>query len=84
MRRLGRDMRERRARDRRLGRDFAEENLTAGGRSGPIEGFGRSDMDREIIEGGDRRRMGADMAFDGRITPENYARRVFGPRTERF
>jgi hypothetical protein len=70
MRRLSKDMRDRRARDRRLGRDFGPENLTGRG-SDPIENFGRSEANRQIDEAaGDRRRMGADqMAMDGRVPP---------------
>jgi hypothetical protein len=62
-RRLGKDMRERRARDRRLGKDFGSENLTDN-LGYPIEQFRRSDADRQINEAAGDRRMGADMAFD--------------------
>ena len=76
-RRLGRDMRERRARDRRLGRDFGPESMTEND-SRPIEDFGRSEADRQIREVDDRRRMGADMAFDG--SPRSrFLVRMFGP-----
>jgi hypothetical protein len=74
------DMRERRARDRRLGRDEPEpfsgrprpggevDPIFAGldDRGWPVENFRRSDADRQIDEAADRRRLGSDMAMDGR------------------
>ena len=89
-RRLGRDMRERRARDRRLGRDdpepFPGRPRPGGGmdpfddRGYPVENFSRSEADRQIREAGglDRRRMGSDaMALDGR-SPNAVMRYILG------
>jgi hypothetical protein len=77
-RQLSRDARAKRARDKRLGKDLDPDQLT--GRGSPIEGFGRSDADKEIREAGgqDRRFFGSDMALDGRHSPLDVLRFIAG------
>jgi hypothetical protein len=79
-RQLSRDLRQRRATDKRLGRDLDPEQLTDR-YDRPIEGFGRSQANRDIDEaqGTDRRRMGSDaMAMDGRRSPLDVLRFIQG------
>jgi hypothetical protein len=79
-RQLSRDARAKRARDKRLGKDLGPNELTESGRSGRIEGFGRSEADRDINEAaGDRRRFfGSDMALDGRRSATDVMRFIQG------
>jgi hypothetical protein len=86
-RKLGKDMRARRARDQSEteAAGYHPDNSYSRDEPEPFSGRprpgGSMDPVRPDFEGLDRRRLGSDMALDGRrerITAENYVRRVFG------